>query len=445
MPDRRTPPPTHSFGILKLPPEKTRELPGGAVLHTLTDGDQPICTLRVLFDGGAAELPSRATQGLYCNTVTEGCASLSALQIAGQLDFYGARHVPLAYEHHTGFCVSTLSHCLAPVLALLGQVYGQPLFGDREVTAAKTAATGRLKYQRQQMGNLAAEALAPLICGSGHPAAHRLTVREIESITPQALHQFHRQLYTAGGCHAYLSGNISTEALEATENYIASIPAGAPPIKVQIHPYIPQEPQRVDVVRSHAGQSAIAAAIPQIPRSHPDYHRLRLAVMALGGYFGSRLMSNIREDKGLTYGISAMLCAIHDGSYSSIAAQCSNDKVDTVLSEIANEMRRLATEPPSGAELERLQRHAYTETLEILDNADSIMSHYVTRRNVGLPHDYFARQQQAIAELEPETIAHMAAKYLQPELMRIAVAGNTGRRGTPDLDSSQHTVIQMTE
>jgi len=145
--------------------------------------------------------------------------------------------------------------------------------------------------------------------------------------------------------------------------------------------------------------------------------------MALGGYFGSRLMMNVREEKGLTYGISSYLLGCREGSYVTIAAQCDCDNTALVIDEIKAEMRRLADNPPQGEELSRLKLHAATSLAEILDTPASIMGYYANRLYVGTPDDYFESQQAAINALSGEIIAEMASRYLQPDMLSVVVAG----------------------
>ena len=139
--------------------------------------------------------------------------------------------------------------------------------------------------------------------------------------------------------------------------------------------------------------------------------------MALGGYFGSRLMSNIREDKGLTYHISAVLMGEHNESMALVSALCDKSYTEQVVAEISEELRRLAANPPEGEELSRLKLHAMTDLAEMLDNPANVMSYYITQLLVGTPADYFAAQQQALRALSPEIISDMAARYLTPEKM----------------------------
>ena len=148
--------------------------------------------------------------------------------------------------------------------------------------------------------------------------------------------------------------------------------------------------------------------------------------MALGGYFGSRLMTNIREEKGLTYGINASLMGELQGSYVSITAKCDKNNTDIVLAETEAEIRRLVSEPPCGEELERMRIYAATSLAKTLDTPQSMMQYYQNMICTGTPHDYFTRQFKCINALTPDMIARIAAEYLRSDSIITVVAGNKG-------------------
>ena len=145
--------------------------------------------------------------------------------------------------------------------------------------------------------------------------------------------------------------------------------------------------------------------------------------MALGGYFGSRLMTTIREEKGLTYGITAALIGSQEGAYLKISAQCDKSFTAAVLDETRNELRRLVTDPPRGEELQRLKLHAQSALAEMLDTPQSIATYYITELLVNTPTNYYDMQQDSIDAFGPDKCAALAEKYLNPDKLLTAIAG----------------------
>lgn len=176
--------------------------------------------------------------------------------------------------------------------------------------------------------------------------------------------------------------------------------------------------------RPESLQSAVVLSIPAIARTHPDYNFLRLTVTALGGYFGCRLMTNIREDKGYTYGITASLIGSHDGSYITVSAQCDKRYTEALIDEVRNELRGMVTRPLGADELSRLRFNAASDLASTLDSPMNMMDYYELQQTVGTPPGYFDARQDALADITPEIICAISQKYLDPDALRISIAGD---------------------
>ncbi len=163
--------------------------------------------------------------------------------------------------------------------------------------------------------------------------------------------------------------------------------------------------------------------IPAISREHDDYEMLRITVCALGGYFGSRLNANIREAKGLTYGIGASIIGIDGYGAINISCQCDCQYVDTVISEIRHELDAMRSGDYSADELARLKRFYMTSLSGILESPFSIMDFYESGLIADIPSDYFKQQLDALEVLSPITLSEMATKYFNSEAALTVVAG----------------------
>lgn len=185
----------------------------------------------------------------------------------------------------------------------------------------------------------------------------------------------------------------------------------------------PMDVNSNETICPEALQSAVCISIPTIGRSDPDYIDLRLAMMALGGYFGSRLMTNIREEKGLTYGISGALLGYREGGVASIDSQTDPRNVKQLVSETIKELELLRTVAMTDGELSAVKRYAMSALAASLDSPFSIMDIYLTRYTSGTPDDYFKLQQKAITDLTAERIMEVANRHLDPDSVKISIAG----------------------
>ena len=303
------------------------------------------------------------------------------------------------------------------------KVVSCPDYPDSALEVYRENAIRALMLNESKVSYLAEQALKPLVMGACHPLAQAATIESIRRVERADLLAFHRNVVERSAKKAYLSGAIDDELRSEAVNFLGSLPAAQADSPVTVVPFSPQPPQRVFTEKSDALQSAVCMAIPAPLRSHPDYVALRFAVMALGGYFGSRLMKNIREDKGYTYGISSGLLGCPEGSYALITAQTDNRHVEALIDEVRRELTRLAEQQMDDEELSRLRRHIEASLMETLDTPFSIMDFYTTADALRMPADYFRRQVDTVGMLSAEMIMDMARKYLSPDMLRISVAG----------------------
>ncbi len=426
MTDRSRAPQVKPFGFRELPPDRIERLDNGVTLHTL-DGDAASLTqLTLLFPGGKTDVSNPNVPTMAASLVSEGAGPFSGSEIADRLDFAGATFSPHSSVHYTGMSTMLLNRNLPDILPLLQAMTEEPHFEDRDIENLRNLMKARLRMDEGKVLFRAQTAFNQLIYGKSHPQAFIPNIESIEAIDHRALVEFHRSLVKPGRLHVYLGGSLDDRTTDAVKAFLSSLKAPGPEVE-GITPRMevprPERPQTVFTEMPEAVQSAIYAGVPAIRRDEEDFINLRLTVMALGGYFGSRLMTNIREEKGLTYHIESYLASQHEDGMVVIQAQCNSDNVSEVEDEIRKEMRMMAENPPAGRELERLKLTAMTRLVETLDSPLSIMGYRQLELVTGTPRDYFEVQERAIEAITPEIMAAMASKYLEPGQLRVSIAG----------------------
>lgn len=421
MTDRSNPPQVAHFSDFRLQPEKIIELSSGIDLHIVDFGTQPAVRIALIWDGGALDFPSKAAAQIMAATIPEGSEYMSAAEVADFFDFHGASIAGSLTAHHRRLEVVGIASGFEKALDVIAELAVCPSFPAQSVESAARRLAANRALMLKRVAFVASRRLDSLLFGREHPASHITTPLEFEAVDRDIVVLAYEATRNTK-LHIYIAGMPDERLLNRLSDTFAAIAQGtASPIAVE--PYRPEPPQRVHIAKDDARQSAIAIGLPAIGRSHPDYINLRLAVIALGGYFGSRLMSNIREEKGLTYGIRAALCGAHEGAYMSIEAQAAKEYTAQVVDETIAEIRRLATDPPAGDELNRLRLNAWTALAREADSPFSTLDHYINRRIIGIDDNYFARQLRAIADLDSDTIARMAQLYLNPDRLTIVTAG----------------------
>lgn len=424
--DRKTPPLVKDFERLYLPNQEIIELSPAVTLHLVRTGESPANQLEVLWNYGSADCPGAVLPGVVPAMMMQGTKNMSGERIIDEMDFCGAFFSNHATPFYTGFGCLSLNRFTPRVLDILSDVIVNPVFPADRFEALKRKAIAEYDIAHKRSTVRARETLTDLLCGSDHPYLLAPTRSSLENQSLEAVRDAWRTGVTDSKIHIVVSGNITDSLLSTVHNFvdrISAIVASCPSRALRPVPIVPAPPQTLRVSVPDASQSSIAIGIPAVRRDHPDYIGLRIAVTALGGYFGSRLMSKIREEKGLTYGISATLAGTREGAYINIQADCDKIYTDKVLDEIWNELRKMASEPLEADELRRLKSYYMTTIAAILETFKSIADFYVSRLTVGIPDDYFDRQQEVLRTISADSIVDLARRYFAADKAITVIAG----------------------
>lgn len=423
VPDRTVAPEAVDCAPVSLTEEIVEHLPNGICFHIVNGGDLQMLRLALFAQGGSVEAPSPAVRNVMMETIYEATADYDADTMADIIDFNGARLGSRTAEHFSGIELMVLNSRLRELMPVLRSIILHGAFDDKtvEINRRKLEAACATRMTKVEMR--VSDRMRAHMAGEGHPAARFATPEQYEAVTVADCAADYAIL-SEGVSHAFLGGSLSPDDISSVREFLLSLPGKAPENPC-LKPFEPLAPGREHIEMPDTRQWAVSMGLPAIPRSHPDYNALRLTVVALGGYFGSRLMKNIREEKGLTYGISASLLGMREGSYVEIAARCDGKYVDRLIEETVKEMKRLAQEPPEGDELRRLRLYVWSQLAGTADSPLSTLEYYISNLMIGAPEGYFDAQLREIAALTSERIAYIARKYLDPDKMTVITAGAT--------------------
>ncbi len=424
--NRKISPAITGFPELRLPDVDMRDIGNGANLVTLNSGNQPIVQLTLVYDGGKLDFNNPAIPMLVSASLRDGCETLSGDEVEYRLDFNGAWLKSEVRDHNSVVTLTSLSSKLDKVLPIVRGILTSPTFPMQRISRNKDKMVASWELQRKKVDYLAESASLCQLAGSGHPITIEATPERISAVDWQMMVESQRLMCATSSMSAYLAGCFNESEHDSVIRFLESLPTGNQPIVRRMKPFESVRSSVEEVVDyKGALQSAVVMAIPAVDRYHNDYCMLRLVAMALGGYFGSRLMTNLREKQGLTYGVSAGLYGYHEGGAVMVSTQCDNRSVRAVIDGTKREIRHLIENPPMGEELERLVQTANSELASILDSPFNVINHVAAQRLAGTPPDYFDRQQTAVGSLSPDAISDCASRYLDVDKMLVAIAGDT--------------------
>ena len=318
----------------------------------------------------------------------------------------------------------SLNKYLPQTLDVLESMVKEPTFPEKELQTVIANNVQQFKVNSSKVDFLAHRALVKTLFGGHHPAGRLVCEDDYQRIVPGVLRQFYDRYYNSGNCTLYLSGKITGDCVRRVEALFGNEPfgQGTRPEKKTFRPE-PDARKQVFVERSGVLQSAVRLGMLTLDRCHPDYLKFRVLVTLLGGYFGSRLMSNIREQKGYTYGISAGYASYPDQGVLTISTETANQYVAPLIAEVYREITRLQDEQVSSEELSMVKNYMLGDLCRSCESAFSLADGWIFLQVYGLKDTYFADAMQAIKDITPGEIQDLACKYLRKEDLKEVVAG----------------------
>lgn len=298
MTDRTKEPPVKGFSKLSIPRPTITTLANGIELYALDAGDQPINRITVSYPSGLMEAKAPDSLLLATQLLREGTQSYSGSEISETLDYHGAWLKCDALSHNSAVSLWSLNRSTTQLLTLLRELLFSPVFPEKEFATLRDKHIAKYLLSLKNVAYVAAQSDKKMVFGEHHPMSRVLDADEIGKLTVDDIKSTYQHTFSQTP-KVFVAGDIS-ELIPAVTDFFSDFEYETASIEPQN--IIPMQPETggktavSDVDAEH--QAAIALSIPTIGRDHPDYIPLRLVVMALGGYFGSRLMTNIREDKG---------------------------------------------------------------------------------------------------------------------------------------------------
>ena len=356
---------------------------------------------------------------------TDGCRPMNSQQIAERLDYYGSYFdVNIDRDYvYVNFCM--LSRFLEPTMEIAGDILLHPSFPDEELRTYAAKRRQRLTIERMRVDTLAREELARCLFGSDHPYGRISPAEAYDTLTRGDLEEHYRRCYTAGRCMVVCSGRIDSSVVGAVERIASQLPH---PAAGECEPPFPEPvtTRESRIERPESVQSSLRVARRLFPRTHPDFVGMQVVATALGGYMGSRLMQNLRERNGVTYGAVAAMVNFEREGYFAISTQVDADATQRAVDEIYVEIERLRREPMPGEELEMVRNMMLGEMMRILDGPFGLADVAIENILCGKPNAVLEQTMREIRSIAPERVRSLAALYLPREEMVTVVAGRTG-------------------
>lgn len=405
-------------------PEPVR-IAGGVPVYLLANGTVDLLRIEFVFPAGQITEEKHLTASTANAMLTEGTRYHDAATINDLIDSTGAALTHAADKDTAGLVTVTLARKLEEVLALSREVLFSPSFPENEFRMLTDRRIQAFLTGRQKTSVIAREAFYEALCGSTNPYGRISMEEDYRALTTADLHHFHEKHYRPDNMYITVAGREPEQALPLLEKYFTASGSGG-----WQQPLIPA--LRFDAAKPgpffrdvpNSVQSTVRMGWKGITRNHPDYRELQVATMILGGYFGSRLMRRIREEKGFTYGIHAVSGAFHSLGYITIMTDVANRYRDETLSEIRNEIEKLRTEEVTDEEMTLVRNHLMGEIARMFDGPFAVADAIRGIIDYDAGADYYTRFVNTVTTVSPGRIREIFNTYFNPDEAYVIIAGS---------------------
>jgi zinc protease len=409
---------------LSLPAETETKLHNGLTVIAIRRPSVPLVEARLRLPFAEADL---ACAALLSQTLFSGTAALSAVEIAAELQKVGGALGAGVDPDRLLISGNGLADGLPRLLEILAEVLERAAYPADEVSTERDRLVDQIQVAQSQPAHKARAALLRRVYGTHPYAVQTPRSEEVKAIEPETLRALHAdRLHPAGGTLVLVGDFDPDQALTVAGNALAGWDGGGR--QVELPPAPPLVPGPVTLVgRTGSVQSSMRLALPAVRRTHPDHAALQLANLVFGGYFSSRWVENIREDKGYTYGPHSSIEHSVAGSSLVVSAEVATEVTAPALLETWYELGRIATLAPEAKELEQARQYALG-TLQLgMSTQAGLAGLAITYAGYGLRLPYLAEHSGRLAAATLEEVAAAAARYLAPTRGVTVILGDADR------------------
>lgn len=408
---RRIQPPVHPFDARILVPIKSVTLRNGTSLFLIDAGTEDIMRIEFVFKAGMAleYLPLLATSSNMM--LTEGSEKYTSEELNSILDFYGIFLSLIAEKDTAGLIVYFLNKHFEKALELIVEILFHPEFPEKELGLLMKKRLNWYRINREKVQNIATDKFFESVFGSLHPYGRMVLETDFEGMMSSLLKDFHTKFYLPEKMTMIVSGRIPERAVDLFEKYFGDLHSEKIYTEDSMNVIKGESRKKEHIKKKGAIQTAVRIGSPTINKRHPDYPGLKFLNVMLGGYFGSRLMKNIREEKGYTYGIHSSVSSFDLSGFKLISTEVGKENSGQAIDEIYKEIHLLLKEPVAQDELEVVRNYMSGEMVRMFDGPFAIAESFKAVWEFGLDLNYFVGMMNTIRTITPDEILRLANTY----------------------------------
>ncbi len=400
-----------------------KKLDNNIPVYILKGGTQDIIKLDLIFEAGVWYQQKNLIASLTNSMLNAGTKNFTELQIAEKIDNYGA-HINFNVDRDNAeISIFTLKKHFNEVLKIANDIVKYPTFPKKEFTTSINKKKKQFIVDSTKVKIIAGREFTKSIFGETHPYGIMANLSDYDNVTISDLKQFHSNFYTSNNCKIIISGSVDNGEFNQLNSFFGNNWDEKKITTNNIFEINASLQKENIILKPDAVQSALRIGRIMFSRTHTDFIGMQLLNTVFGGYFGSRLMKNIREDKGYTYGIGSAIYSMKNSGYFTIVSEVNSSVCRDAINEIYKEISILQETIISNDELTLVRNYMKGELVKSFDGAFATSDKYKMLIENNLDKSYFDNYLEKLSQISNNDLLNLAQKYLSKESLINVIAG----------------------
>ena len=422
--DRAIAPPFGKIDNVDFIKHKEYKLDNGVPVYLINAGTEELARIELLFDAGDWYANKALVAGTTNAMLNEGTSKHSGTELAEKIDYYGA-FLETETNHDFSFVsLYSLNKHLENVMPYLKEVVLDSVFPEKEFNILVHNRKQQWQVDNEKVGSLCRKHFNRLLFGDNHPYSLIAVEDDFNNLKREELISFYSSHYSPNLCQIIVAGKVDESVVSLLNKQFGGNDWAKNNSNNKLEYNInPLQDKKNFIAKEGAVQNAIRIGKKMFIKTHPDYLGMTILNTVLGGYFGSRLMANVREDKGYTYGIgSGLVSLMHEGMFF-IGTEVGADVCNSALEEIYKEINILRTDLIADEELDLVKNYLMGTYLKSLDGPFALADKFIGIKVYDLDYSYYDKYIKTLKDITSEELLALAKQYLDPDSMYELVVG----------------------
>lgn len=422
MLDRTTPPPFHTTENIHLNPPKEFRLSNGIPLFWFENPQLDLIHFAIRIKAGALYEPQKRISNFCYNLLKESHPEKKGEAFEAHLDYYGTALQVIAGINQITVKIQFPRNNAGAIIPEIAKIFVAPKFREENLERYRAKNIKDWEYNARKVDFRASQFMFHHFFGKDFVFGKMLERTDFESITLQQLEEYRQRSCCAENIRMFVAGNADDALIELITTHFAGIAHGEPAAALRYNAAAYQ-PDRIHETWSDSLQTAFVLCQPAPTYNAPDIHRFNFLNTLFCNYFGSRLMQNLRERNGYTYGISGSPFYFEGGGIHSIDCEVNSDNAEAAIAACFDEMRIIREEIVTPEELETVRNYLFGSALRSIDGTIQYMQNYISWNDFGCTEERFYRYFETIKSITAEEVRAMANRYLREENFTVISVG----------------------